>query len=212
MVDGMRKMGGLVALAAILLAALACNTPGIVGTPDPEPTVTVTPEAGGDAAPADVPADEPTEAPAGDATGDDAGDDAADETPTEEPDAGDDADAACEPDSTFVEDVTVPDGTEVEQGASVVKTWLLRNDGTCAWDSSYQMVQIGGSSLRADGPVALPAVEPGDDVQISVTVTLDADAPVGSDQRATFQMRTPEGESFGATPFVEVTVVEAEAE
>lgn len=207
----MRLTGAIAALAAILLATLACNTPGIVGTPEPESTVTATPmaEPAGDGEATDEAGDAPlTEEPTADTT-DDAGD--ANSSDTDNNGDSDDS-TACEPDSTFVEDVTIPDGTEVAQGESVVKTWLLRNDGTCAWDGSYQLVQIGGSALLADGPVALPAVASDDEAEINVTVTLNEDAPIGSEQRATFQIQTPDGETFGATPFVEVIVAEAEEE
>ena len=36
----------------------------------------------------------------------------------------------------FVEDVTSPDGTDVIQGTSFVKTWRLKNNGICTWNSS----------------------------------------------------------------------------
>ncbi|MEZ4516680.1 MAG: NBR1-Ig-like domain-containing protein [Chloroflexota bacterium] len=35
-------------------------------------------------------------------------------------------------DAQFVEDITVPDGTLVEPGQMIEKTWRLRNSGTSA--------------------------------------------------------------------------------
>ncbi len=54
----------------------------------------------------------------------------------------------------FVYDETYPDGTRVDPGEDIEKTWRLQNVGTCDWDTGkYQMVfvsgaQMGGSSLE----------------------------------------------------------------
>ena len=39
--------------------------------------------------------------------------------------------AACDS-ALFVKDVTIPDGSQVEPGATFKKTWRLRNIGTCS--------------------------------------------------------------------------------
>ena len=50
----------------------------------------------------------------------------------------------------FVSDVTIPDGTDFEPGVKFTKTWLLSNEGTCTWNSSYNLVFYSGSQM--DGP------------------------------------------------------------
>ncbi len=47
---------------------------------------------------------------------------------------------ACTDRAQFVADVTVPDGTRYDPGATFTKTWRLRNAGTCTWTTSYTMV------------------------------------------------------------------------
>ncbi|HGJ66308.1 TPA: hypothetical protein ENS27_13160, partial [bacterium] len=37
----------------------------------------------------------------------------------------------------FVADVTVPDGTSFAPGAAFIKTWRLKNIGTCTWTGKY---------------------------------------------------------------------------
>ena len=74
--------------------------------------------------------------------------------------------------ATFVEDVNYPDGTDVEPGTTFVKTWRLKNNGTCTWNSSYALVFVGGDSMG--GPAAQQlttgTVAPGQMIDISVTL------------------------------------------
>jgi hypothetical protein len=115
----------------------------------------------------------------------------------------------CIPNSEFVADVTIPDGTEVTIGTSFVKTWRMRNNGTCSWDNTYQFVQAdtsGDSLVAYPFAVPLPETKPGEEVDISVNVELTSQAPPHTQQTAQFQMRTPAGEYFGDTPFIKVVV------
>ena len=114
----------------------------------------------------------------------------------------------CTPDSLFLSDITIPDGSPVSPGQTFTKTWRMLNNGTCLWDSGYTLVQVNptGSLLLADPlEVPLPQVAPGEEANISVQLTLSAQAVLGSEYRSQFQMRSPSGELFGSTPFVLVT-------
>jgi hypothetical protein len=51
--------------------------------------------------------------------------------------------------ATFVQDVSIPDGTEFGPGQSFTKTWRLKNVGTCTWQTSYDIVFMRGD--RMDG-------------------------------------------------------------
>ena len=44
----------------------------------------------------------------------------------------------CTDRAQFVADVTVPDGTRYDPGATFTKTWRLRNIGTCTWTTSWK--------------------------------------------------------------------------
>jgi hypothetical protein len=69
----------------------------------------------------------------------------------------------------FVRDVTIPDGTEIDGGASFVKTWRLQNLGNCQWTTNYNLIFVRGESFRAPTRVGLPkTVEPGEQVEISL--------------------------------------------
>jgi len=70
----------------------------------------------------------------------------------------------------FETDVTIPDGTRVEKGATFTKTWRLRNNGTCDWPADTVLVnkqsQLGGTTAVPVGAVAV-----GQSVEISVELT-----------------------------------------
>ena len=76
--------------------------------------------------------------------------------------------------ASFVDDVTVPDHTRMAPATSFVKTWRIRNDGTCSWGPGYALSSLiftGGDALNAqmDGHI-LTVVDPGDTVDISVSL------------------------------------------
>lgn len=113
----------------------------------------------------------------------------------------------CTFESDFVTDVTIPDHTPIKANSIFVKTWRLRNSGTCPWNSAFQFVQISGGMLTATpNSVPLPDVIPGGEADISMTLTLSGSAPVGSEQTARFQIRAPDGHLFGTKPFVKIVV------
>jgi Ig-like domain from next to BRCA1 gene len=78
----------------------------------------------------------------------------------------------CTDRAQFIADVTVPDGTRYDPGATFTKTWKLRNSGTCTWTTSYTMVFDSGTQMGSTASVAMPSnVAPGQDVSLSVNMT-----------------------------------------
>jgi hypothetical protein len=66
-------------------------------------------------------------------------------------------------------DVNIPDNTQVTAGQSFVKTWKIKNSGTCTWGAGYKIVYA-GYSVQMSGqpqPLSLP-VAPGEEIEISV--------------------------------------------
>ena len=71
----------------------------------------------------------------------------------------------------FMEDVTVPDGTEFKAGASFVKTWRLKNMGSCTWSTAYALVFDSGEAMGGAASTTLPGtVAPGQTVDVSVNL------------------------------------------
>ena len=121
-----------------------------------------------------------------------------------------DAPLACTDRASFVADVTIPDGARVAPGVQFVKTWGLRNRGTCAWTADYALVFAGGAPMGAAPAVPLGrTVAPGEVATLSVTLT--APAAAGT-YRGAWRLRNAQGVTFGidnsadGTFWVEITV------
>jgi hypothetical protein len=97
--------------------------------------------------------------------------------------------------ASFVADVTVPDNSVIPAGTSFVKTWRLRNSGTCTWEPSYSAVFVSGVQMGAPSPVYLPhTVLPGATVDVSVPMM----APMTpGTYRGNWMLSTPAGLLFG---------------
>lgn len=82
----------------------------------------------------------------------------------------------CTYQATFISDVTIPDDTLVTAGDTFVKTWRVRNDGTCTWGpDGYALNALaftGGSQMGAPALIPLhTTVTSGETVEVSVTLT-----------------------------------------
>lgn len=80
--------------------------------------------------------------------------------------------AACSDAATFVGDLTVPDNSQMAPGVGFVKTWRVRNSGTCTWDGRYSLVHSGGDllgAITASFPLPL-TVAPGQTADLSVSL------------------------------------------
>ncbi len=75
--------------------------------------------------------------------------------------------------ATFLGDVTISDNAVVGYGAPFVKTWRLRNDGTCPWGPNapvYAMTNINNNSLGAPAVLPMPIVPPGGMIDLSINM------------------------------------------
>lgn len=94
-------------------------------------------------------------------------------TPTPTP-----TDTPVVPLAQFVEDVTIPDGTVMEPGQAFTKTWRLQNVGALEWGEDSTFSFLDGEQMSGASPVAVPNVQPGDTVDISVDMTAPAELGV----------------------------------
>jgi len=95
----------------------------------------------------------------------------------------------------YVADVTIPDGATMQPGAQFTKTWRLKNVGTCAWTTSYQLVFFSGEKMGGPSSAAFAkAVAVGETVDISVTLT--APSAAGS-YRGYWMFKNANGALFG---------------
>jgi hypothetical protein len=100
--------------------------------------------------------------------------------------------------AAFVSDITIPDGTIIPAGSSFVKTWRLRNVGSCTWTPDYKILFVSGSNLNGPTMISMPAkVSPGGLVDIS----LDLIAPTNNGTyTGYYKIEDPNGTIFGVGP------------
>jgi hypothetical protein len=101
---------------------------------------------------------------------------------------------------------TPPDGVILKPGENFWKTWTFQNTGTCAWDSSYQLVYQSGDIMGGLTSYALPEpVLPGE--QKDITIYLKA-----PDTEGTFtgywQLKTPWEARFGVGMYDEPVYIQ----
>jgi hypothetical protein len=101
----------------------------------------------------------------------------------------------CTDRAQFVADVTVPDGTRYDPGATFKKTWQLRNVGTCTWTTSYTMFFESGTPMGSTTSVNLPSsTAPGATVDVSVDMTAPSTAGF---YRGYWKFKNASGVAFG---------------
>lgn len=111
--------------------------------------------------------------------------------------------ASCINSMTFVADVTITDGHQVNPGEQFRKTWRVYNNGTCTWTPQYSFVYVSGDQMNGNNINIPRTVAMGETFDLSV----DLIAPSGpGTYKGYWQMRAPQGTNFGETIWVKVRV------
>jgi hypothetical protein len=111
---------------------------------------------------------------------------------------------ACLNASALVEDVTVPDGSEIQPEARFNKTWRIINTGTCKWGPGYYFDHVDGPDLGATLNT-IPETPAGG--QVDITLPMVAPKEPGT-YRSSWRLFDPQNEPFGGEFFVEFVVPE----
>jgi hypothetical protein len=98
--------------------------------------------------------------------------------------------AGCTHGALYVEDVTIPDNTNLKPGEAFTKTWRLRNKGTCTWNIRYALVFVGGDQMGAAVTTPLSETPQGQTLDISVNLTAPSSDGVYT---GLYELRTPTG-------------------
>jgi hypothetical protein len=175
-----------VALVLLAITSLACSL-GTGSTPQPAVTIPGSPQ------PAQTlpPVARVTPSPAIGATSTNA-------PPTETPLSGTGPDG-CTLKEEFVADVTIPDNTTLSPGASFVKTWRVKNAGTCSWGAGYQLVFADGNQLN--GPAAVNVDNTAPNATADISVDLVAPTAPGN-YTGRWRLRSSNGVIFGGVTVV----------
>jgi hypothetical protein len=109
--------------------------------------------------------------------------------------------------ASYVSDVTIPDGTEINYGDSFVKTWKFYNSGTCSWNHDFRLVYVRGNRMGGKSVAIDKTIDPGD--YLKVSVELEAPSTEG-EYTGYWQLTNSDGDLFGDTVTVLIDAVEGE--
>lgn len=96
--------------------------------------------------------------------------------------------------SDFVKDVTIPDGTLIEAGERFIKTWRMRNSGTCDWPEDRHRIVFAGGDQLGPASIGMPATNVGEELDISLE--MQAPPEPGSYQ-GTWELWDEKGKPYG---------------
>ncbi len=100
----------------------------------------------------------------------------------------------------FVADITIPDGEIIDPGTEFTKTWLLKNDGSCTWNTNYKLYYYSGDKMS--GPDSQQMVFIPVPPRTTIEISVDLNSP---EQAGTYigywALKDPEGNPFGISSF-----------
>ncbi len=90
---------------------------------------------------------------------------------------------------------TIPDGTSFNGSQEFLKTWSLRNTGSCTWSPDTTLVFVRGEQMDGVSPKPIEkTVAPNSTIQVAVALR----APANTGQyQGYWMLRSPEGVEFG---------------
>lgn len=112
------------------------------------------------------------------------------------------------PMARFIRDVTFPDGTKIQPGVKILKTWRVRNDGVNAWPHGVVLACSGGDHLTDPDLISpVPIVAAGEEIDISVQLTAPS---VTGRHVAYFRLKTSDEMNFGQRLWADIRVTDEE--
>ena len=103
----------------------------------------------------------------------------------------------------YVNDVSIPDNTQMAPGQSFTKTWRVRNAGSCAWEAGFKFAFVGGEQMS--GAIYTLPSSVAVNAEIDISVAMIAPAKTGT-LRGNWRMQTAAGQFFGDEVFVQIVV------
>lgn len=101
-------------------------------------------------------------------------------------------------------DVSVPDNTPMTPGQEFIKTWKVKNNGSCPWGAGYALAYANYTNQMSGQFIAFTEViQPGQEVEVSVQFKAPDQA---GEYLSAWQMRNPAGVTFEEIIFVKIIV------
>lgn len=109
----------------------------------------------------------------------------------------------CTDSLTFIQDLSIPDGSLAAPDTSLDKRWSIRNDGTCNWGEGYTVRLISGEEMGAEPSQALVPARAGMDAEIRILFIAPQESGT---YLSAWQAFNPAGLPFGDQFFITITV------
>jgi len=101
-------------------------------------------------------------------------------------------------------DVNIPDGTTMTPGQDFIKTWRVKNNGSCPWGAGYELAYAGyANQMSGQFQPLEEVVQPGQEVELSVQFQAPDEA---GEYVSAWQMSNPAGVTFLEIIFVKILV------
>lgn len=101
-------------------------------------------------------------------------------------------------------DVTIPDNTVMTPGQDFVKTWKVKNTGSCPWGAGYTLAYANyDDKMSGQFTGFKEVIQPGQEVEVSVQFKAPSKAGV---YVSAWSMRNPSGFFFEERVFVKIIV------
>ena len=101
---------------------------------------------------------------------------------------------------------TIPDGTIMKPEATFYKSWQIKNDSNCTWNTNYKIVFWDGNTLGGAYIYNLPqSALPGDVIDIPIQLVTPKE---DGTYKGEWKLQTPDGATFGVGQYGESFYVE----
>ncbi len=98
---------------------------------------------------------------------------------------------SCRDSAVFVEDVTIPDNTNLAKGEKFTKTWRIQNSGTCEW-KGYTVAFDSGERMSALDSAPVPETAAGSTADISIALVAPS---IDGQYLGSFELRNEKGQT-----------------
>jgi hypothetical protein len=110
----------------------------------------------------------------------------------------------CSDGLSYIQDLSIPDGSTMAPGELIDKRWQVSNSGTCNWDERYRLTLVSGDSMGADASLPLYPARAGTEATLRILFTAPQAAGTYECQ---WQALNPDGVPFGDSFYMQIVVV-----
>jgi len=109
----------------------------------------------------------------------------------------------------WIKDLTVPDGAKMKPNEVFTKTWLVQNNGGCAWAPGFTFSNVGGDPMRGATVTLTKPIPVG--LKYELSVELAVPSGVYGVIQSAWRMAYEPGMYFGDTLFISIVVEDPNA-